>query len=399
MLGVIAFLSTTVFLSPAGMVLLLPFAVVRFLDAGHRERFARLISAQPTGVFLLVYSSILCIPVFFLGSPLVSNFEASILGPFPYIILVVLAVFVGWTFHRRDLTMVVLLTCVEVLVGIIEYAMGVHSIVGATFVGETSLDATELLYFRRVYGLSLNSSGYAFKVLVAFTIAMVLRSEWPKKLWIVVMGILGIGFITSFGRSALIAAVAGWIVYYGSRNKKVVVLTLATAAIIAVVFSNTLVENITLGKAGTDVAGERTTVFSGFAQILMDRPLIGNAARKVWLDAGGKLYHAHNSYLELLASNGLIVAIPFLWGYYLSVVHRRVQFALPILIYSFMQYGIFWGLSFHDVVFSGLMAYVLTRDRLGSAEQVRVGQMHISNEVLSEQKKNAAGELASTSLG
>jgi hypothetical protein len=359
-LGLISYLSSTVFFSPAVTLLLLPLAGLRLLNRRYSHRFKALKASEAAGLYLLLYAAVLTIPVFILGTPAVTNFASTVFGPIPYLTLVVAAVLVGMMFDRRDLVIILGLVYAEIAVGLAEFVLGVNTFFAGVDIVRWE---TDLLYFKRVYGMSTNSSVYAFKVLVAFMIVMVLRSEWSRKLWLSALGILAIGFVTSFGRTALVAAVVGWLAYHGARNRKVLLVWIATVTFVGYVYSAVIIENLTLGRSGKEFVGERHEVYAAFLALITERPLFGNATRKVWLEIGGWLHHAHNSYLELIASNGIVISGVFLMGFYLLLLRGRVIYALPLLVYSLLQYGLFWGLSFHDVSFSGLMVYLMQRER------------------------------------
>jgi hypothetical protein len=359
-LGLISYLSSTVFFSPAVTLFLLPIAGFRLLNRRYSQRFRALKASEGAGLYLLLYAAVLTIPVFILGKPVVPYVGTSLFGPIPYLTMVVAAVLVGIAFDRRDLVVILGLVYVEIAVGLAEFVLGVNTF----FAGADRVRwETDLLYFKRVFGMSTNSSVYAFKVLVAFMIVMVLRSEWSRKMWFGALGILSIGFVTSFGRTALMAAALGWLAYYAARNRKMLLIWIATVITVGFVYSAVIFENLTLGRSGEEFVGERHEVYAGFLAIITERPLFGNATRKVWLDIGGGLHHAHNSYLELIASNGIVISGVFLMGFYLLLLRGRVIYALPLLVYSLLQYGLFWGLSFHDVSFSGLMVYLMQRER------------------------------------
>src|SRR5690606_14288564 len=130
-----------------------------------------------------------------------------------------------------------------------------------------------------------------------------------------------------------------------------------------------LLANFSKGEGQVDMSS-RDYIFSEFWKVFLDNPIVGNSGAKVWLEVGGLNYHAHNSYLELLASNGVVVTLLFLVGVYLAFISGRFIVALPFLVYSIAQYGLFWGISFNDVVFFGLMCF------LGGRSKVRADNLN-----------------------
>jgi len=357
MLGLLAFLSTTFVFSPVINLLLLPVAFYRLFLTNYGRDISFLKTGHKLGMMLLLLSAILSVAVFSFVDPLVDNFEKSILGAFPYVVLIVVALFVGMAFRRHDLIVVLLLIFLEIFVGVAEYLVGTHSFFSVEYKGQTQIGDTELLYYNRVFGLSLNSSVYAFKVLVGFVILMAIKSELSLRIFLGCAVIVAVGFITSFNRTAIVAAVIGLMFYYAA-NWRVVLSGGVIGSVVGVFYLPVIIENLTRGKGELDLSG-RGFIFEEFLTILNQSPFFGNAAQKVWLQINEGLYHAHNSYIEFLVSNGIIISLLFFSGYYLLVLRGQLLVALPLLIYSVFQYGLLWGLVFHDVVFFGLMFYLL----------------------------------------
>jgi len=357
MLGLITFLSTIVFFSPAVNLLLLPIVFYRLFLTNYGRNLSFLSVQHKFGMMLLLLSAILSVAVFAFMDPLIDNFEKSILGAFPYVVLILVALFVGMAFRRKDLIVVLFLVFFEIFVGVVEYVAGVHSFFSVEYRGQTQVGDTELLYYNRVFGLSLNSSVYAFKVLVGFVILMAIKSELSQRVFLLCAMIIAIGFVTSFNRTAIVAAAISLMFYYAT-NWRVVLSGCVVGCAVVFFYLSTIIENLTRGRGELDLSG-RDFIFHEFFIILNQRPLFGNAAQKVWLQINDGLYHAHSSYLEFLVSNGIFISLLFFWGYYLLVLRGQLLAALPLLIYSVFQYGLLWGLVFHDVVFFGLMFYLL----------------------------------------
>ncbi|SJM89826.1 membrane hypothetical protein [Crenothrix polyspora] len=214
-----------------------------------------------------------------------------------------------------------------------------------------------IVYYNRVFGLSVNSSAYAFKVLVGFVILMAIKSQLSRRVLLLCIAILLVGFVTSFNRTAIVAAGIGFLMFY-CNNWRVLLASFTSGCVVCVYYLSSLIDNFNRGKDGVDLSG-RDYIFNEFLTLFMQRPFLGNATRKVWLQIDGNLYHAHNSYLEFMASNGIFISLLFFTGYYLLILRGRLLIALPLLVYSVFQYGLLWGLVFHDVVFFGLMFYLL----------------------------------------
>jgi O-antigen ligase len=206
----------------------------------------------------------------------------------------------------------------------------------------------------------MNSSVYAFKVLVGFVILMAIRSELSRRTFLICAAILVVGFVTSFNRTAIVAVAISLMFFYAS-NWRVVLFGAGVGCVTGIFYLSIIIENLTRGRGELDLSG-RDFIFHEFIAVLQQSPFFGNAAQKVWLQINDGLYHAHSSYLEFFVSNGIFISLLFFLGYYLLVLRGRMLVALPLLIYSMFQYGLLWGLVFNDVIFFGLMFYLLRSD-------------------------------------
>ncbi|MEY3236946.1 MAG: hypothetical protein RI883_1047 [Bacteroidota bacterium] len=112
--------------------------------------------------------------------------------------------------------------------------------------------------------------------------------------------------------------------------------------------------------SGINTSG-RSVIWLNYFCFIDQHLLFGNGSDKLMLKTVNQdekkidLIHAHNSFIELFATNGLLLSIYFLAM--LSFLWKKHNFILlvTILLYSFFQYGIFWGFSFLDVIFMGFL--------------------------------------------
>lgn len=101
----------------------------------------------------------------------------------------------------------------------------------------------------------------------------------------------------------------------------------------------------------------RKLIWLNYLQFIEKNPLTGNGSEKLYFTAKNKenqqveLIHAHNSFLELIGTNGLILGLMYLAMIILWWRGKNFPILITIIVYSFMQYGIFWGMSFLDVIF------------------------------------------------
>jgi hypothetical protein len=67
------------------------------------------------------------------------------------------------------------------------------------------------------------------------------------------------------------------------------------------------------------------------------------------------LIHAHNSFLEFIASNGIVISLLFFAFLFLIWKKKNILLIMAILFFCLFQYGIFWGYSILDVIFVAIL--------------------------------------------
>lgn len=116
-------------------------------------------------------------------------------------------------------------------------------------------------------------------------------------------------------------------------------------------FSKTLLDK----TRGMNSSG-RKLIWLNFTEFLSDHPLFGNGSDKLMLRSINpktrevELVHAHNSFFMIFTTHGVLIGAFFLLMYLFWWKWRNVPFVLAALVYSLLQYGLFWGFSYFDVV-------------------------------------------------
>lgn len=100
----------------------------------------------------------------------------------------------------------------------------------------------------------------------------------------------------------------------------------------------------------------RTIIWLNFMNFIFEHPLNGNGTHKVSLRILNKkreieYMHAHNSFIQYAATNGLIMLFLMLLLLFLKWNWKNSILIFCIIIYSQLQYGIFWGISLLDIYF------------------------------------------------
>ena len=268
---------------------------------------------------------------------------------FPF--MFVLGVMSTFAVDKRYREAILWFVAIEVLIGFLEYFLGVRSLIGAEFHGETEFGEDDYLYGNRVFGLSLNSSPFSAKVLIGIVLLCLekLRHEIKSYHYFLMFWFLS-SFYVNFSRTALIASVLALGVFCFLHGKKGLFVFCLAAFFSAAWFAESFLEQFNRGGQTVDYS-YRDLIFPAFVNFIYDNPVFGNYGYKYYVSFGSGVYHAHNSYLEVAATSGLFFLI--LIFVFMFAVARVTALLLvtPILVYSGFQYGVFWGASLYDQLF------------------------------------------------
>ena len=335
---------------------------------------------------------------------------------FPFLILVGKI-----AFDKKMLKFFVFITLFEVFFAIAEYFVGVK-----TFfmdIGElNTITNYNLLYDSTVFGLSVNSSILALKILVAFILIDFVK--FPKITNWVVRILLLAALLISFSRVVILVVLIYWAIVFlvkvlqtkGGALKKSNFQFYGVVLLLLLIFPNSFKNQFTRGAhqaesiyvAETTVEPEfkkveirtgnpiitsvtigpneekplnigfgdklfgyaeniqssgRKLIWTNYLNYIEKNFLFGNGSDKLmfglWVEKteSYKLVHAHNSYLMLLATNGVLIS--FLYAIiYLLLFKSKNFFALgAIFLYSLANYGVFWGFSYLDFIFLALLMH------------------------------------------
>lgn len=356
MVAFLAYLPTTLF--GEHYIYLLFFAMMIFRERNRVFNDIQSVIDKKGGK--LTFSAFLMFAILLLS--LVNNLihQDMILAPkdlIPYMLLMGVTIYLSKFFSKRDALVILGLLSIEILVGVYEFAIGVNTLFREL---ETFRDqsGSTLLYFKRVFGLSANSSALAEKVLIGLFLlyGFKLFSTWWGK---IAFGILMVGVVITFSRTListglvflLIVAMQKSLVKHRSvLSWSVVLLVLAVGvSLIAfgwIQYGEQFVAEFTRKQGQIEITG-RGDIWTNFISFWMNNPVSGNGSYKLWLGE----YHAHNSFLQTLASQGLIIFFLLMIFVFRNVNSKNYWIVIPVFFYSLTQYGIFWGVSLFDLVF------------------------------------------------
>lgn len=305
-------------------------------------------------IFLvLVLSSI----IFIVGYQYADNEDSgSILSRYmPYTFLIAGTFYFSKLLNENSLKVLFYLLIMEIIVGIMEYLLGIPYIfVPGIINGETEYGSNDLLYFNRVYGLSSSISVFAQKVLVSLLLLHYLK--FKRIFFRIFFVIIVLGFLVSFNRTAIVSAISFLAIYYIRvlNRKAIVIYFLASVPVVLVVMKywENILYQFFRGKEDLDYSS-RDNIFEYYVNFIVNNPVFGNYCQKLWYSPdSSQRFHAHNTYLQTISSLGLLVTLfLFLLIVVLILKKKSLLFVFPFLVYSLFQYGFFWGVSFLDVIF------------------------------------------------
>lgn len=148
-----------------------------------------------------------------------------------------------------------------------------------------------------------------------------LQNKRIRQLICVAIAACLICLVMTYARGAFLAIVV-IICGYGALKDKRILLAMAAAVLLFLLFDNVLVERLQQSLSMTDTSSEmRVAMWESTIQMIMDHPLLGIGWGAYWMvyplydtyivDGSVKLVHAHNIYLNYLAEIGIAGGIAF----------------------------------------------------------------------------------------
>lgn len=336
---------------------------------------------------------------------------------YSFIYLTPFVVFISPVFLKeRFVKVLLILISIECFIAFIEYLVGVRVFLDNSPLNE--IQDYNLLYNSRVFGLSVNSSVLALKCFVGFLLLfkMTKMNSWQYRILFIVL-ILGI--LVSFNRAVFIASllflglyVFGQLIYWLRERRlsvfsgekvfsSIVILVVVLGSfsfwksqisrgnksvsigVVREVENNSAPEMSCSYQNGPalqplisnqfsdekwivkltekiELAG-RQQLWVNYADFIHNHPYFGNGSDKLYFRAYDRAndkwkdMHAHNSFLMLISSHGWILSLLLFIFIILNFKKKNWVFILSILAYSFVQYGVFWGISLIDIFFFSLL--------------------------------------------
>jgi O-Antigen ligase len=272
----------------------------------------------------------------------------------------------------RALKVFVVATCLEVLVGALEYQMGQVALTAAQ-VGLSDQALTQdsvYLYDLRVFGLSANSSLLAEKVFISILLTLAIPDLFRRR-WLP-LSLLALGLYLSFNRTAIACTLLFLLLSVRREHlsglRLVLGLGASLAGLMAVAFNlEELVLQFTRGNAEDLSHSELSRLYfwAKSLELISENPFFGNGSLTFRVEdfVTGLPQHTHNSFLMLAATHGLIPAVLLLTYVALNINGFNWRMIVAMLAFSLTQYFVFWNLSVPDMIFFWLLGQRLVRPR------------------------------------
>lgn len=311
----------------------------------------------------------------------------------------------------------ILLVAIEVLVSLAEYGLQMRSFFLSDLIPIDL--KSNFLYDHRVYGLSINSSVVSFKIfgaLLLLSLSPMKKWQYVTLLVILYAGalvtfnralIITILFLnTIYFFSGFIHVFANW-----KRTISTTIPTLTFLCVFLLLAKNNLwtelnkrhpeTKQLSLANRKTSPneahsfscaepyqpilqtgkqldttnffnrilikrteqvnTSGRTLIWANYIAFISNNFWFGNGSDKLYFreinptTGSKKLIHAHNSFLQLVATNGILISGIFLLLLYLMWQKKHLLLLASLLLFSLFQYGVFWGFSMLDVIFISLI--------------------------------------------
>ena len=285
---------------------------------------------------------------------------------FPYFILLIPTYVIAIGFGKEDAKVLVLLVAIESIIVIIESYLNVSTF-DHSLAGFREFDEGGLVYSHRPLGISVSSSHIASKLFLSWL--MIDFFKLKNKLWWLVKALLLSAIVLTFNRSVLLSLGVFVMLYYAisffklkyKLENAVVGLIVGIVGFVGLVMvvvlrGQELINQVTRNTGTVELTG-REYLWADFYLFIQEHLIWGNNSVKLWLDG----YHAHNAYIEVIATNGVFIAFLYFILIYRNIKKSNWVYVMPILVFGLTQYGFFWGVSLMDILFYVILFKVISK--------------------------------------
>lgn len=284
----------------------------------------------------------------------------------PFQLLFAITVITGLVINPHDLKIFVIFVVFESLVGIAEYSANVTTFFPNQTEAGVFNPAYNLFYYKRVFGLCSNSSTFAVKLF--FGIILLDYVPFNRKWKIVSIIIMAVAVFCTFNRTIVLSLLFYIGLLWNSElinffrkilklklTKRLIffllisLILLILLVIFIVEYKTQIVNQFTRTSGKLDLSN-RQEVWKLHLDFFLQHPLFGNGSYKYYvIFLNQPPAHAHNSFIQLLSTNGLIITILYLAVFFIGISLKNFKVILPIMLIASFQHILFWGISNEDI--------------------------------------------------
>lgn len=296
----------------------------------------------------------------------------GISGIYSYMYLLPLSYFISKIYFRKEIfKFIIYFVLFEIAIAIIEYSLGISTIFKSLGTYR-EFDSYQMVYYTRTFGLSGNSSVFGLKIFMSLLLIDYL--SFKKWTYTFLKICLFFGIFLTFNRAVMLISFLYFIFQIGKisiqfiKKSKVNYASLILNLLFFLFWfhnptwfqsqfsrNNTQIklgrldnnpDGIKLDLPDIEMSGRRE-IWEAYLTFINDNLFFGNGSKKYMLGT----YHAHNSFLEMISSNGIIIS--FLMLILIAININRFNYIIIVFfaMLSMGQYFILWGVSLSDIVF------------------------------------------------
>lgn len=355
MLGLLSYLPTTAYLPQFTFLLAFLYVLIRDRER-LLEQFENFVKQpnHPINYNLIIILTIIILSA--VNRLIHWDSVANASDIFPYFILLIPTYFIATGLNQKDVKVLSLLVTLEAIVVIIEYYLGVSTF-DSSLSGFKEFGMDEAAYSSRPLGISASSSHIASKLFVAWLLLdfFKIRSVWSQLSRVFML----IAIVFTFNRSVMLSMgvylvlsnLNSFLMMKYELEKAILGMLKAGIGLVGVVTvlvfkGGEIINQLTRNTGKVELTG-REYIWMDFWKFIQEHLIFGNGSIKLWLDG----YHAHNSYIEVIATNGVFIALVYFLLVARNIKRSNWFMVVPILVFGLTQYAFFWGVSLFDIAF------------------------------------------------
>lgn len=359
MIGFLIYLPTLAFMPHSLYLLAIIYSFFRYRSLTFNNTNDLTFLNKTLDISIIALIVMLSILNYFIGHGLSGissgKVPSFLLLPFTYLIALLL--------DKRDIHIIITLTLIECLAVFAEYLYGVSTFF-SSLERYNEIGSSDLIYYNKPLGLSYNSSIVAAKLFLAFLLLDLVKIKTPLKV-IFQLSILACIFLT-FNRTVFLSigiyivlknilkflssrfTIIKWSVYLN-----IGIVILITLALFSALFWEEILNQLTRKTGIVELSG-RDRIWAHYFEFANNNFLLGNHSFKYYFGE----YHAHNSFLQLLTTNGILISLIYIYLIVRNINIGNFVYVIAIFSYCFFQYGIFWGISLMDILFFYILIHI-----------------------------------------